>query len=186
MNIKKTAKNFGITMVMAISVLASMMFLTPASTASAAPCTDQSNILTFPNWYRGVYTNAGTECNIEFKNGINDVWVIVTNLVEILIQAVGYVAVGFIIFGGIKYITSQGEAAGVTSAKQTITRAVVGLVISIVSVLILNLVVGVFGLRTQGPNSEIQSGSSSERRSSGGSFDEEPTTNDRRSSGGGF
>jgi hypothetical protein len=140
---------------MMASLLAGAVFLTPTPAASAAACTDQSNILTFPNWYRGVYTNAGTECNIEFKGGINDTWIIVANVVEILIQAVGYVAVGFIIFGGFKYITSQGEAAGVTAAKQTITRAVVGLVISIVSVLILNVIVNVFGLKTSGPNSEI-------------------------------
>jgi Type IV secretion system pilin len=156
----KTLKKIGVAMIMAVSVLVGTVFLAPAPTASAAACTDQSSILTFPNWYRGVYTNTGTECNIEFKNGINDTWVIVTNIVEILIQAVGYVAVGFIIYGGFKYITSQGESAGVTEAKNTITRAVVGLVISIVSVLILNVVVGIFGLRTSGDCSEIQSGTS--------------------------
>ena len=211
MNITKALKNFGVTMIMAVSVLAGALFFTPTPQASAAACTDQSAILTFPNWYRGVYTNVGDECNIEFKNGINDTWVVVTNIVEILIQAVGYVAVGFVIFGGIKYITSQGEAAGITDAKNTITRAIVGLVISIVSVLILNLVVGVFGLRTAGDCSEIQQGTSTstacgtsgagsgsgsgtgagsgvdsgttdtDRRSSGGSIDEE-----RRSSGGSF
>lgn len=142
-------------MIMAVSLLAGALFVAPAPTASAAACTDQSNILTFPNWYRGVYTNTSTDCNIELKGGIKDAWIIVANVVEILIQAVGYVAVGFIIYGGFKYITSQGEAAGVTAAKQTITRAVVGLVIAIVSVLILNVIVGVFGLKTSGPNSEI-------------------------------
>lgn len=162
MKITKTLKNIGVSMIMAVSFLAGTLFFTPAPAASAAACTDQSAILTFPNWYRGVYTNNGDKCEIDFKNGINDTWVVVTNVVEILIQAVGYIAVGFIIFGGFRYITSQGEASGITDAKNTITRAIVGLIISIVSVLILNLVVGVFGLRTAGDNSEIiQSGSSS-------------------------
>lgn len=120
-------------------------------------CNDYSNILTFPNWYRGAYTNGPGGCDLfpDTSVGINYVWVVVSNVIEILLQLVGYVAVGFIIFGGFKYLTSQGESSALASAKNTITQAIVGLVISIVSVLILNFVVGIFGLRTQGANLEI-------------------------------
>lgn len=146
-------KQLGVSLLMLTSFFASVAFLAP-STASAAPCTDYSNILTFPNWYRGVYVNTGADCTLSFDS-IDDTWIVVSNIIEILMQAVGYVAVGFIIYGGFKYLISQGESAALTAAKSTITHAVVGLVISIVSVLLLNLLVGVFGLRTQGDNLEV-------------------------------
>lgn len=151
-------KRIGIVTLMLGSLFANVAFLTPAH-ASAGECKDYSNILTFPNWYRGVGQTIGAgataTCSIEFKGGINDIWVVVTNAIEILLQLVGYVAVGFIIYGGFKYLTSQGESGALTTAKNTITQAIVGLVISIISVLILNFVVGIFGLRTQGSNLEI-------------------------------
>ena len=151
-------KKVGIVALMLGSLFANVAFLTP-SHASAGECKDYSNILTFPNWYRGVGQTQGAgptaTCTIEFKKGINDIWVVVSNVIEILLQLVGYIAVGFIIFGGFKYLTSQGESSALASAKNTITQAIVGLVISIVSVLILNFVVGIFGLRTQGANLEI-------------------------------
>jgi len=42
---------------------------------------------------------------------------------------VGIIAVVMIIVGGVKYITSQGESANITSAKNTILYALVGLVV---------------------------------------------------------
>lgn len=165
MKISQKIKNIGVGLLMSTSMLLGVAFLAPTSPVSAAACTDQSSILTFPNWYRGVYQNVAdattgeVECQLfptNDTNEINGIWVIVTNIVEIVIQIVGYAAVGFIIYGGFKYITSQGEASGITQAKDTITRAVVGLVISIVSVLVLNLVVGIFGLRVDGTCLEVK------------------------------
>ena len=162
-------------------MLLGVAFLAPAPSVSAADnvgCVDQSSILTFPNWYRGVYQNitdattGKVECQLfpsNDTNEINGVWVIVTNIVEIVIQIVGYVAVAFIIIGGFKYITSQGDAAGITKAKDTITRAIVGLVISIVSVLILNLVVGIFGLRIDGNCLEVKEAAAPKSASKDGS-----------------
>lgn len=152
------SKKVGIITLMLGSLFANVAFLTP-SHAAAGECKDYSNILTFPNWYRGVAETIGSgasaTCNVDFKHGINDIWVVVSNVIEILLQLVGYVAVAFIIYGGFKYLTSQGESSALVSAKNTITQAIVGLVISIVSVLILNFVVGIFGLRTTGTNLEI-------------------------------
>lgn len=158
MKFSQKIKNIAVGLLMSASMLLGVAFLAPTPPVSAAACTDQSSILTFPNWYRGIYENNGDNCVLFPDSNINATWVIVTNVVEILLQVVGYVAVGFIIVGGFKYITSQGDAAGVKQAKDTITRAIVGLVISIVSVLILNLVVGIFGLRTDGTCSQIVDG----------------------------
>ena len=45
-----------------------------------------------------------------------------------------------IIIGGIKYVTSNGDSSGVTSAKNTILYAVVGLVVAVMAYTIVNFV----------------------------------------------
>jgi len=47
-----------------------------------------------------------------------------------------------IIFGGFKYITSGGDAGGVTGAKNTILYAIVGLVIVALAQVIVRFVIG--------------------------------------------
>lgn len=54
---------------------------------------------------------------------------IIKVVINILSVVVGVVAVIMIIFGGLKYITSGGDSSNVSSAKNTIIYAIVGLVI---------------------------------------------------------
>lgn len=54
---------------------------------------------------------------------------IVTLIVNIFSVIVGIVAVIMIIYGGFKYITSGGDSGNITSAKNTIIYAIIGLVI---------------------------------------------------------
>lgn len=65
---------------------------------------------------------------------------LLTNIINILLFIIGAVAVIMIIIGGIKYTTSNGDQAQVTSAKNTILYAVVGLVVAIMSYAIVNFV----------------------------------------------
>lgn len=65
----------------------------------------------------------------------------VASVINILSMVVGVVAVIMIIVGGIKYVTSQGESAGVASAKNTIIYAVVGLIVVALAQLIVRFVV---------------------------------------------
>lgn len=53
----------------------------------------------------------------------------------------------FLIYGGIKWITSGGDKAGVETARKTITYAIIGLVIILASFLILNFISNVFGVK---------------------------------------
>ncbi len=53
----------------------------------------------------------------------------ITLVIRILQIIVGIVSVVMIIFGGLKYITSGGDSGGVTSAKNTIIYALIGLVV---------------------------------------------------------
>lgn len=54
---------------------------------------------------------------------------IVTLIVNIFSVIVGIVAVIMIIYGGFKYITSGGDSGNITSAKNTIIYAIIGLVV---------------------------------------------------------
>lgn len=57
---------------------------------------------------------------------INDT---IKTIVNVLSAIVGVVSVVMIIFGGFKYITSNGDSGNITSAKNTIIYAVIGLVV---------------------------------------------------------
>lgn len=87
--------------------------------------------LGFPSWTRGL-TVDGTSCTIS-DFALNDTWVIVLNVLEILLRVGALLAVGYIIYGGFKMISSQGQPDHVKSAKDTITNAVVGVIITMIS-----------------------------------------------------
>ena len=66
---------------------------------------------------------------------------IVKNIINVLLYIIGIVAVVMIIFGGFQYITSSGDAAKVTKAKNTILYGSVGLVIAVLAYAIVNFVI---------------------------------------------
>ncbi len=57
------------------------------------------------------------------------------------LKVVGVLAVGFIIFGGLQYLTSGGNEEQAEAGKKTLTNAVIGLVIIILSYVIVAVVV---------------------------------------------
>lgn len=64
----------------------------------------------------------------------------ITSVINILSILVGVVAVVMVIFGGFKYITSGGDSGKVTSAKNTIVYALIGLVIAALAQVIVRFV----------------------------------------------
>jgi hypothetical protein len=119
----------------------------PARVDASTPnpkCPD--TVLTFPTWYRKLQ---GPDCEIKSPSKFNSpgkqdglsifVWKIVLNVLEIALQIVGYLAVGFIIYGGFKYITGAGAPDKIVAGRKIILNAVIGLVISIFSIAIVNL-----------------------------------------------
>lgn len=65
-------------------------------------------------------------------------------IVNMLLFLLGAVAVVMIVIGGFKYVTSNGDSASITSAKNTILYSVVGLVVAILAYAIVNFVVDTF------------------------------------------
>jgi len=68
----------------------------------------------------------------------------VSDLIKLLLYAIGIISVIMIIIGGIKYTTSNGDSGQITSAKNTILYAVVGLVVALLAFAIVNFVVSQF------------------------------------------
>ncbi len=116
--------------------------LVPSQPVAAAKCS--SNFLTFPAWYDGLLNN---QCQIKKPSGNNNggglsafIWRIVLNLIEIALQLVAYASAGFLIYGGFKYLTSSGSPDKTAAAKKTIQNAIIGLIISFFSVVVVTLV----------------------------------------------
>lgn len=68
----------------------------------------------------------------------------VTTAINLFLYVIGALAVIMIIYGGFKYVTSAGEASAVSSAKNTIMYAIIGLIVAILAWAIASFVVGVF------------------------------------------
>jgi hypothetical protein len=82
----------------------------------------------------------GKLCNLSTDNFGNVVGAVITLLFVIAV----IIALGFLIWGGIKWILSGGDKGAVESARNTIVAAIVGLVIVFLSYFILNLVINFF------------------------------------------
>ena len=66
---------------------------------------------------------------------------LVHKIINLLIYAVGIIAVIMIVIGGLRYTVSSGDQAGVTTAKNTVMYAVIGLVVAVLSYAVVNLVI---------------------------------------------
>lgn len=67
---------------------------------------------------------------------------IFTTVVNVLLFIIGALSVVMLIWGGIRYTTSGGSSAVVTSAKNTIMYAIIGLVVAFLAFAVVNWVLG--------------------------------------------
>ena len=79
------------------------------------------------------------------SGGGNAVYKIIKGIINLLITIAGIISVIMIIVGGIKYSTSGGDAKAISSGKDTLVYAVIGLVISVMAFAIVNVVLGKIG-----------------------------------------
>lgn len=120
--------------VAALIVVASGAFVLIPSTVGAAGALD------------GICANNGDtgvcEENAQSENAnAND---LVGNIVNTLLFLIGAISVVMVIVGGVLYVTSQGDSGNVTKAKNTITYAIVGLVVAFLAYAIVNWVFRLF------------------------------------------
>jgi len=75
------------------------------------------------------FTEDPGQCNVAATDATSKINNIIHTIVNLLSAIVGVVAVIMIIVGGFRYITSGGNDTSVTSAKNTILYAIIGLVV---------------------------------------------------------
>ena len=93
---------------------------------------------------------------------------IAKDVVNIMFFIVGIMAVIMIIWGGIRYVLSAGNSAALTSAKNTIMYAVIGLIVGILAYTIVNFVIntvsGNGGSSSSNNSNNSNSSSSSDKK----------------------
>ena len=105
-----------------------MLLLGVAAPALAQNAQDQINngLCTGANLQ---FTDNPGQCNVAQTDATGQINHIIHTIVNLLSAVVGVVAVIMIIVGGFRYITSGGNDTSVTSAKNTILYAIIGLVV---------------------------------------------------------
>lgn len=124
-----------------IFTVTSTIFLTPkpAGACDLTANDAKTTVKILTPWYKyleGSETGEPPVCRPDFKDkplGETATRIGIA-VIELLTQIAGFVTLGFLLIGGIKYITSQGEPDGINSAKSTITNAIIGLVIVLLAI----------------------------------------------------
>jgi hypothetical protein len=115
----------------AITAFSFSVLVAPTTSAAVDICNDTS----VPPEVKAAQGCAGE------TSAKDDVKTIVTNILNGIIGASTLVAVIYTVIGGINYITSQGNAAKVQKAKETILYSLIGLVVCALSFAIVNWVI---------------------------------------------
>ena len=121
-------KRFFTNLVLALGIaMAGMLLTAPAVQVSASAKSDICE---------GIALTGG-KCDAGGQAPLNNT---ISKLINILSAVVGFVAVIMIIVAGFKYITSNGDANGIASAKNTVIYAIVGLLLVAMSQVIVRFV----------------------------------------------
>jgi cytochrome bd-type quinol oxidase subunit 2 len=87
-------------------------------------------------------STTATDCATSTADAGSSVNDLIADVINIFSLVVGVVSVIMIIYGGFRYITSGGESNSVSSAKNTILYAIIGLVIVALAQFIVRFVLG--------------------------------------------
>lgn len=74
-------------------------------------------------------------------DGNGDLVSVITTILNVIVGLLGIICVVVIIFGGVQYMTSTGDAGKVKKGKDTILYGIVGLVICALAAVIVNFVI---------------------------------------------
>ena len=148
-------KKFLVGLLVLVFSVSGLAFAVPA-TVNAATCTmgqdTDSNFFSFPTWYRGLkgvtkdVTNPDqtktTICTMEGSSPGSMVFTIALNIIDIALRVVALAAVGFVIYGGFRYVISRGEPEETKKAMDTILKALIGAVIAMIAAVAVSFIVG--------------------------------------------
>ena len=141
-------KLLGKLVVACLMIVATFTLITSLTTSqtyatNAQPTSNCNTFLGMNSWDCGL-DDWNTESNI--KTNIEK---IIMNVGDAGVTIVGYVALGFIIYGGYLYMMSSGDPGKAMSGKKTITRAIIGLLIVALAKTIFGAILSAMGTKTQ-------------------------------------
>ncbi len=110
---------------------------------AAVPDSCRGSFFGFPTWYKYLDKEPGTDCNPQLS-GLSDIWLIVLAVGEILLRLAILVAIAFVIIGGVKYTTSQGNPEKTGKAKNTVVDALIGMLLAIIATTVISFIAGRF------------------------------------------
>jgi hypothetical protein len=116
-------------------VFTGLLFLLTAAPASAQGTQAWSGVCTETGNAYGVATIQGLQC-------------LVGNLLQVAVSGIGLAGFVMLILGSFRYLLSGGNAKGIDEGKNTMTYAIVGLVVSISAYFILRLISDFTGVRS--------------------------------------
>jgi hypothetical protein len=109
----------------------------------AAACSGGS-FLGLPTWYKYLQSkDASGQCVTQFTR-IADLWLVVAAIIEIMLRVAALLAIGLLVWAGIKYIYSRGEPDKVKDAQDTAVNSVVGLIIAVSATALITFIAGRF------------------------------------------
>ncbi len=127
-------------------ILTSWLSLATTNIAFAAPCPDANEtLLGMPKWYKYLEgENVGEKCKPIIENS-SDALPIGLAVFEGALTLGGIVAGAMILYGGFKYVLSQGESDKAAAGRKTAINALIGLVILMMAARIVSFVAGRIG-----------------------------------------
>ena len=139
----------------AIMIGAAGLVAAPTPVLAAGGNCGAGNFFGMKPWFDGLCESNDKNSNIvtpsEQGSGITIstfVWTIVLNVLFDLMVAIGYLAVGFVIYGGYLYIMSQGDPNKAQKGKRTLMTAITGVIIAMGASVIVNTAVTILGINT--------------------------------------
>lgn len=130
----------GLLVVPALTLALSFAAVPFAQPAHAA-CSDTTPTSGGLNATNGANCAQGDNTSSNLFSGDNAIFKTITN---VLLFLIGAVSVIMLIIGGIRYTISQGDSSAVTSAKNTILYAIIGIIVALLAYAIVNFVLGSF------------------------------------------
>ncbi len=92
----------------------------------AADICSKSDFL--PDLYKNLHS-AAPQCEVQIDS-FGSITTLILNIIGIALFLAGFLAVVFIVIGGIQYTTSGGDEKKVAKAKSTIINAIIGVVLA--------------------------------------------------------
>ena len=118
------------------------MLLSGISLFAIADPACQKTFLGFPTWFK--YLEAVPPKCAPVLDNIMFVWLVGAAILEIMLRIASIAALVYVVWGGIEFVTSQGEPDKTAKARHTVINALIGLVISIGAASIVSFVAGRF------------------------------------------